>query len=244
MTLCICVYRMIDWTVAKEAMEGKRDLSVAWLDFRKAYDMVPHEWHRVLLMTIQAPPLVRKTVQKLIRFWRTDLEVVTVRGTERIGIRFLRGLFQGDALSPLLFVLAVAPLSLLIGIAGGYSTAHHASPITHLLFMDDLKVFEQSKLELDSTLEVVEGLAKAVGMYLGVRKCAVAHLRAGRVRQLGGTTSRGGDIEELAGNSYRYLGVEQVFGPRSRETKDRAVQEYQRRGHAVWSSSLSAVKMK
>ena len=150
-----------------------------------------------------------------------------------IRIRFLRGLFQGNALSPLLFVLAVAPLSLLLWIAGGYSIAHHASPVTHLLFMDDLKVFEQSRTELESTLEVVEGMAKAVGMYLGVGKCAV--------RQLGGTTSDSGDIAELAGRSYRYLGVEQVFGPRSRETKDRAVLEYLRRGHVVWSSSLLAV---
>ena len=59
----------------------------------------------------------------------------------------------------------------------------------------------------------MEGLAKAVGMYLGVRKYAVANLRTGRVRQLGGTTSDSGDIAELAGMSYRYLGVEQVFGP-------------------------------
>ena len=84
--------------------------------------------------------------------------------------------------------------------------------------MDDLKVFEESKTELESTLGVVEGLASAVGMSLGVRKCAVAHLRAGRVRQLGGITSSGDEIEELGEWSYRYLGVEQIIGPRSRVT--------------------------
>ena len=118
-------------------------------------------------------------------------------GTARIGIQFRRGLFQGDALSPLLFVMAVAPLSSHLQIAGGYSVAHHASPITHLLFMDDLKVFEESKAELESTLEVAEGLVRAVGMSLGVRKCAVAHLRAEVARQLGGATSSDGEIEEL-----------------------------------------------
>ena len=151
--------------------------------------MVPHEWLKDLLLAIQAPPLVRRTVQKVIRLWRTDLEVVTERGTERIRIRFLRGLFPGDALSPLLFVLAVAPLSLHLWIAGGYSTDHHASPVTHLLFIDDLKVFEESRIEL-STLEVVEGLAKVVGMYLGVGKCAVAHLRAPPQSGEGATSGR------------------------------------------------------
>ena len=33
-----------------------------------------------------------------------------------------------------------------------------------------------------------------VGMYLGVGKCAVAHLRARRVQQLGGATSDSGDM--------------------------------------------------
>ena len=37
----------------------------------------------------------------------------------------------------------------------------------------------------------------------------MTHLRAGRVRQLGGATSDSRDIEELDGKSYCYLGVEQ-----------------------------------
>ena len=199
-----------------------------------------HEWLGDLLAVIRAPRLVRRAVRKVINLWRTDLEIVTETGTARIRVRFLRGLFQGDVLSPLLFVLPVAPLSLLLGIAGGYNTAHNARLVTHLLFMDDLKVFEQSKAELESTLEVVGKLARVVGMYLGVGKCAVAHIRAGRVQQLGGATSDSEDINELNGKSYRSLGVEQVFGPRSRETKDKVVQEYLRRGQVVWSSSLSA----
>ena len=231
---------MIDWTLARDAAENHRNLSVAWLDFRKAYDVVPHQWVKDLLAAVRAPELVQRSIGKVMRLWRTDLEVMTEAGTARIGIQFRRGLFQGDALSSLLFVMAVAPLSSLLGVAGGYSIAHHASPITHLLFMDDLKVFEESKAELESTLEVAEGLARVVGMSLGVRKCAVAHLRAGVPRRLGGATSSDGEIEELGERSYRYLGVEQVIGPRSRETKDRVIQEYLRRGLVVWSSSLSA----
>ena len=67
----------------------------------------------------------------------------------------------------------------------------------------------------------------------------MAHLRAGVARRLGGATSSDGEIEELGERSYRYLGVEQVIEPRSRETKDRVIQEYLRRGLVVWSSSLS-----
>ena len=68
----------------------------------------------------------------------------------------------------------------------------------------------------------MEGLARKVGIYLGGGNCAVAQLRAGRVWQLGGDNSDSGDIKRLDWKSYRYLGVEQVCRPQSRETKDRA----------------------
>ena len=109
------------------------------------------------------------------------------------------------------------------------------------MFVDDLKIYEDSAAELRSTLEVAEGFLVAVGMTLGVRKCAVAHLRAGRVRSQGGVETERSTINEISrGDSYRYLGIDQVFGPRSRETKDRVVKEYLRRVHLVWSSPLPA----
>ena len=221
------------------AEREKSNLSVAWIDFRKAFDLVPHQWVKDMLGAIRAPSLVRRTINTVMRHWRTALEVRTATGTATEQVRFRRGLFQGDSLSPLLFVLTVGPLSSYLGLAGGVQNAHHGSPITHLLFMDDLKVFEKSQEDLEAAVEGVEGLSAAVGMTLGAGKCAVAHLRAGRLRQRGGVELQGEDIEEISGSTYRYLGIEQVIGTRSRETKDKVVREYLRRVQAVWSSPPS-----
>ena len=38
MLLCVII-RMIDWTLTRDAFESRRNLSVVWLDFKKAYDM-------------------------------------------------------------------------------------------------------------------------------------------------------------------------------------------------------------
>ena len=90
----------------------------------------------------------------------------------------------------------------------GVYSAFHGSPVTHLMFVDDLKIYEESAAELQSTLEVAEGFSVAVGMTLGVRKCAVAHLRAGRVRSQGGVETERSTINEISrGDSYRYPGV-------------------------------------
>ena len=53
-------------------------------------------------------------------------------------------------------------------------------PVTHLFFMDDLKVFADSGDALRDTLRVVDRVSLAVGMELGLRKCAVAHINRGR----------------------------------------------------------------
>ncbi len=42
-----------DAMLAREAQASERDLSVAWIDYRKAYDMVPHRWIRDTLRAVR-----------------------------------------------------------------------------------------------------------------------------------------------------------------------------------------------
>lgn len=69
-------------------------------------------------------------------------------------------------MSPLLICLCVAPLSHepRMKEKGFIESEYQLSPITHLMFMDDLKVYEQSKSQLDNTVRVVEKVSEALGM--------------------------------------------------------------------------------
>ena len=70
--------------------------------------------------------------------------------------------------------------------------------------MDDLKVYEADHEEMESTLEMVESAAHAVGMELGAQKCEVAHIKRGRVTERGGIATRLNQIKELTQTeSYR-----------------------------------------
>lgn len=146
--------RTIDAAVAVEAQMHRRDLSVGWIDYRKAYDMTPHRW--------------------ITNKWQTDITVKTQQGIAKIPITLRRGLFQGDSLSPLLFCLTVAPLSNELREGRGFRSEFQRHPVTHLMFMDDLKVYEENSEKLESTLRKVEDISTAIGMSLGLRKCAVA----------------------------------------------------------------------
>ena len=66
-------------------------------------------------------------------------------------VEIKRGIFQGDSLSRLVFVLALIPLSLILGKAkAAYEFAESKEIINHLLFMNNLKLYSESDKEFGS----------------------------------------------------------------------------------------------
>lgn len=57
---------MIDSMVMQEAMLWCHNLSVAWIDYQKAYDRVPHGWLKLVLQFIGAPDDVRHCISSLL----------------------------------------------------------------------------------------------------------------------------------------------------------------------------------
>ena len=138
-------------------------LAVAWIDYRKAYDMTPHRWIKSALKAIQAPVLIQRAIRRLIPRWKTDISVRRAkRGWEKIPVSLERGLFQGDSLSPLLFCLGIVPLSLALRKEKGFGRRHQKAPITHLLYMDDLKIYETDKETFTRTVGKVEETSRAL----------------------------------------------------------------------------------
>ena len=50
--------------------------------------------------------------------------------------------------------------------------------MSHLLSMDDLKMYAGGPDKLREALECVEKTSNAIGMRFGVRKCEIAHMLA------------------------------------------------------------------
>ena len=81
-----------------------------------------------------------------------------------------RSIFQGDSLSPLLFIIIMIPLSILIRRERmGYVFGSDANLISHLLFMDDLKLYRKSASELEKLVGMVAGYTEDIGMEFGIR---------------------------------------------------------------------------
>ena len=178
---------VVDASIAREAQIHTRDLSVAWIDYRKGFDLVSHRWLRKMLKIIHAPKNIRNTIKKLIPMWHTTISLATTSGPVVLEIALKRGIYQGDSLSPLLFCLCLAPVNCAARSGRGFVSVYHSDAITHLSFVDDLKVYAESKRALEVAIGIIVEASTAIGMELGIRKCAVAHAHAGKVRHLGPT---------------------------------------------------------
>ena len=53
------------------------------------------------------------------------------------------------------------------------------TPINHLLFMNDLKLYGANKDQLDSFIQVVRIFSQDIKMSFGLEKCAVLEMRRG-----------------------------------------------------------------
>ena len=56
---------------------------------------------------------------------------------------------------------------------GGYTPGFQSTPITHILYMDDLKLYKSEFRELEATVVAVKSVAAAMRMSMGVNKCGV-----------------------------------------------------------------------
>ena len=70
--------------------------------------------------------------------WRVEL---TSGGKSLAEVKILRGIFQGDALSPLLFVKSTMPLNhILRKCTAEYKLSKSQEKINHVLYMNNIKL--------------------------------------------------------------------------------------------------------
>ena len=140
------------------------------------------------------------------------------------------GIFQGDTLSPLLFCLTLNPLSYLLDRLDGYKVSSDVY-LTHLLYMDDLKLFARNDESLYKLVDTVQRFSDAIQMSFGISKCAKLTIKRGKSVQTGSMPIMSGpEIPELeTAGLYRYLGFPEGGGIDHAHSKDVVLSEFKSR---------------
>ena len=229
---------LVDKAILKNCRRRLTNLSMAWIDYRKAYDMVPHSWILKCLEMVRGAKNMITIISNSMMNWKT---VLTSGGTDLGQVDIRRGIFQGDSLSPLLFVLIRLPLTLVLRkMRAGYTLAKDMKPVNHLLFMDDLELFGASKDQLDSLVQVVRIFSPDIRMSFGLDKCEVLEMRRGRqVGSSGIDLPNDQHIRQVEGEGYKYLGILQLAVTLNTKMKDKITPEYVRRVKKLCRSKLN-----
>ena len=86
----------IDQHILNESKTRQKNLAMAWIDYKKAYDMVPQSWIIHCLKMYKISHEVINFIEKTMQTGRVEL---TAKGRSLTETKIQRGIFQGDALS-------------------------------------------------------------------------------------------------------------------------------------------------
>ena len=93
-------------------------------------------------------------------------------------IQIRRGIFQGDSLSPLLFCIALIPLTNELNRADcGYQVHGTERKISHLLYMDDSKLLGRNENDLKNEIKIVQTTGKDINTRVGTLIVATIYLQ-------------------------------------------------------------------
>ena len=204
---------LVDKAILKNCRRTLTNLSMDWIDYKKAYDMVPYSWILKCLEMVGAAKDMVSIISNSMVNWKT---VLTSQGMALGQGDNRRGIFQGDSLSPLLFIVIMLPLTLVLRkMRAGYKLAKDMKPINHLLFMDDLKLYgvcEDQLLRLACSSSKLRIFSQDIKMSYGLDKCAFLEMRRGR--QVGGSGIELPDyqhIGEIEEEGNKHLGILQCW---------------------------------
>lgn len=232
---------IIDSVIHRHAATNKRNLHCTYIDYKKAFDSIPHSWLLYVLKIYKINPVIIDFLKNIMPLWKTTLHLNTITSRE---IVIKKGIYQGDSLSPLWFCLALNPISqILQNCKAGYRLKHDSTEtcISHLIYMDDIKLYSKTAKEMKSLIDAAANFSKNIGMQFGLDKCKTIHIAKGKIQPGNYTVSLDEIITAMEPNElYKYLGYQQSKGIDHNKLKSSLRDEYKHRVHILSKSNLAA----
>ena len=85
---------MINNAILENCKKRKKNLSTARIDYKKAFDSVPHSWILICLQMYKIHPVLITFIEESMSQWKTNMTLVHQEGALVTGpIRIKRGIF-------------------------------------------------------------------------------------------------------------------------------------------------------
>ena len=174
---------------------------------------------------------------------QTWIVELTAGGRSLAETKIQKGIFQGNALLPLLFIIAMMPLNhILRKYIAGYKLSGSQEKINHLMYRDDIKLFAKNEKELETLIHAIRIYSQDIGMEFGIEICAILVMKSGKRHMTDGMELPNHDkIRTLGENeTYKYLGILGADTIKQVEMEDKIRKEYLRRTRKLLETKLSS----
>ena len=171
---------LLDKTINEDARKRRKNLSGMWINYKKTYSSVAHSWLITVLKVYNINTSIIKYITQTMEKWRTKVFLSHKNSCIKLAdITFLREIFQGDTLSPLMFCLALAPIrNILTRDIVRYKIMN--TKVSNLLYIDDLKVYGKHDVDMERCCALIKNSMMTLPYHLGF-KSAVMHMKRGKL---------------------------------------------------------------
>ena len=99
---------------------------------------------------------------------------LTAGGKNLSDRKILRGIFQGDTRSPLLFIIVMVPLiHILRKCTAVYKLSKSLEKMNRLMYIDNIKLFAKNEKELETLIHTLRIYSRDIGIAIGIEKRAM-----------------------------------------------------------------------
>ena len=90
---------MLDKNIMEVVKTQRRSISMMWVDYKKAYDSVPHTWIKKVLTMYKIDPVINGFIRTTMKSWKLLLSLPNKKGTIELDeCKIKRGIFEGEGI--------------------------------------------------------------------------------------------------------------------------------------------------
>ena len=178
-------------------------LFTCFIDLKKAFDTV---WHAGLFLKLQKAGICGKIYNVIKSMYNNSHSKVKCKHFMSEPIKILKGVHQGNVLSPLLFNIFINDIG--DDLTENAVPVLHTSKISHLLYADDLLLLSTTEDGLQHNIDRVTSFCKKWGLSINTDKTKVmVFSKSGKANEKYGKFTIGQTLLENV-DQYKYLGVD------------------------------------